>query len=170
MEKEIIKFGGRLTYKEFKTFNRYHSKRIVQIGFLTLWIIVFLINLTSMSWILSLTISLIIAILTVALIKILLNFHFRKEFRSDQILKKGAQFVVNDSGVTILRENSKTQYEWNDIFSFQQYKELFLLYVSKNKAIVIPRRYFNSVQESQLFKQLIAKNLTQKLITNDLGN
>ncbi|WP_176557807.1 YcxB family protein [Sporolactobacillus terrae] len=162
MEKEVMKFGGRLTYKEFKTFNRFHLKRIVQISFITLWITVFLINLTNKSWIPSLTISLIIAILTILLIKILLNARVRKEFRSDQVLKKDAQFVVYDSGITILRENSKTHYDWTAISSFQQYKALFLLYVSKNKAIVIPRRYFSSVQEIQLFKQLIAKNLSQK--------
>ncbi|MCO7125450.1 YcxB family protein [Sporolactobacillus shoreicorticis] len=163
MEKEIIKFGGRLTYKEFKMFNYYHSKKIVRIGFLTLWITVFLINLTSMSWIPSLIISSIIALLTMTLIKVLLNFRISKEFRSDQVLKKDAQFVVHGNGVTILREKSKTQYDWNDIISFQQYKELFLLYVSKNRAIIIPRRYFNSVQESQLFKQLMATNLSKKI-------
>ncbi|MCO7176505.1 YcxB family protein [Sporolactobacillus kofuensis] len=163
MDNEVMKFGGRLTYKEFKKFNHYHLKKIFQITFVAIWIICFLINLISMSWIPALVISLIITILAIILVRILLIFRVRNEFQSDRVLKKEVQFVVHDNGVNILIENSITQYDWNDIISFQQYKEeLFLLYVSKNKAIVIPRRYFSSVQDIQLFKRLISTNLSKK--------
>ncbi|MET1248514.1 YcxB family protein [Sporolactobacillus sp. STCC-11] len=117
-----------------------------------------------MSWIPSLTISLIIAILTITLIRFLLNFRIRKEFQSDQVLKKDAQFIVYGSGVTILRRNSKTQYSWNDIFSFQQYKELFLLYVSKKtKQLLFLEDILVQFRKSNYLKQLMATNLSKKI-------
>ncbi|WP_083270565.1 YcxB family protein [Bacillus marinisedimentorum] len=54
--------------------------------------------------------------------------------------------------------------EWGDISVAKEDKDMFRLYVSKNKAIILLKRFFDSNDQKNVFKTLIKKNLESKKI------
>ncbi|WP_353733608.1 YcxB family protein [Rossellomorea vietnamensis] len=54
--------------------------------------------------------------------------------------------------------------EWNDILKVREHPDMFQLYISRNKAILLPNSYFNSKADKEKFKQLIYKNVSKEKV------
>jgi uncharacterized membrane protein (DUF485 family) len=164
-ENKGITFGGTLSAKEFIRYNFYHSKKFIILYF---WLILLMslgflgIKFSGQGIALTLIGSLITVVIGIPIFCIVIYFRARKEFNSDQLIKSEIQYVANDDGINQKRGKSNSYFEWNDIISSYEDKELFRLYVSKNKAIIIPKRYFSSEEDLLLFKRLITKHLNLK--------
>lgn len=50
---------------------------------------------------------------------------------------------------------NKNEYQWTGIVKVRNYKKYILVYVTKNLAYIIPKKYFNSKQEQDEFLEFI---------------
>ena len=94
----------------------------------------------------------------------LIFLRIRKEYNSDRMIKSELSYTINKEGIKQKIRRSTTYYEWEDIFKVCEKKDMFLVYVSRNKAILLPKRYFNLDDEIVTFKNLVRDRLTEKKI------
>jgi len=98
------------------------------------------------------------------LAKVLLRWKGIKEFKSDQLMKREHTYHFDESGITQVRGRSHGYYEWSDMLKVKGHKRMFLIYLSKNKAIPLPDRFFKSHMEMDLFKKIVSENMDSKKV------
>lgn len=73
-------------------------------------------------------------------------------------------YIFGDDGIHQKRINSNSYYDWDDIRSIYEYRDMYLLYVSKYNAIILPKRFFETENKRDLFKKVVCDNVaTQKV-------
>ncbi|MCG1021419.1 YcxB family protein [Sutcliffiella horikoshii] len=80
-----------------------------------------------------------------------------KEYRSDPLMQQEVFYTINAEGIYQIVGRSEMLTRWDDILSIHETKNLFLFYISKNKAIVIPQKFLLK-NEMQRLRQLIKEN------------
>ncbi|WP_066190363.1 YcxB family protein [Gracilibacillus timonensis] len=76
-------------------------------------------------------------------------------------------YKINGSGITqIISPYTNTYFDWNNIIKGYENEDMFRLYISNNKAIILPKRFFKSKEDIMAFKQLISAN-TDKVKLRD---
>jgi hypothetical protein len=151
---------GKLTYEDFKMYNLYHTKRHTYFfigGFMILGFVYTYITLPA--FLFSLYMSLMGGGIGFLAHRIALNIRTRREYKSDQLLQKDCSYTINNTGISKKVNRTTTFLEWNYVQSAHEYQEMFCLYMSKNKAIVLPKSFFNSTSDIQLFKELVRQQL-----------
>lgn len=106
--------------------------------------------------------SLIIAIVA-TLFVIILSFYrtvwlYRKKFKKDRLLKEKVTYKIDLKGIEASRERGSVFMYWSDYSSIKEYQDLFLLYISDTQAQIIPEHCFQTEEDKQQFKLLIANN------------
>ncbi len=61
-----------------------------------------------------------------------LRFRLRNEFKSEQLLKNEIRDIVSNEGLY-----QRTNIGWQDIIQVYDHPDMFRLYLSKNKAIIL---------------------------------
>ncbi|WP_420796986.1 YcxB family protein [Alkalihalobacterium alkalinitrilicum] len=54
---------------------------------------------------------------------------------------------------------SNNFFDWSDIHFEREYEMMFLLYISKHKAIILPKRFFELNDDIDLFKIIVSKHV-----------
>ncbi|MFD1361408.1 YcxB family protein [Lentibacillus salinarum] len=163
-ENNEVSINGKLTYEDIKKYSKYHSQKIVVSYFLISAVVslaVFMLILpVSLYWVclIYLPISLIISTASTLTLVFLARLNSRREYESDRTAKSEVTYVINNQGILQKRGKSNTHFEWDDIIKAYENKELFRLYISKNKAIVMPKRFFNTKNDVELFKNIVREN------------
>ncbi|CAN7268805.1 YcxB family protein [Rossellomorea sp. LjRoot5] len=174
--KEVLTVRGTLTFKEYKKFSSFHSRRWVIWFTLSTFILFFALSIYflynpgdifsfgEMAAILfvSSTVSVFISVIFFLYAKAVIRIKATREYKSDQLIKKEFIYTFSEEGINQNRGRSINYIEWNEIVFVREDPPMFLLYVSKNKSIVIPRRFFESIEELKLFKQIIRENVPSK--------
>ncbi|MBM7587638.1 hypothetical protein JOC86_004212 [Bacillus pakistanensis] len=166
--KEIL-ISGTLNYKEFKKYFRYHTRKLVWGYFLFVVVLFLFLFRDSMfedwfSVVFTLVLSFILSGVFTLILMFLMQMRVRKEYKSDQLIKNQITYRISDEGIHQKNGRSNAYFEWGNIISAHEHKELFLLYISKNKAVVLPKRYFNSSEEISSFKKVVGKNVLTKKV------
>ncbi|RCW66945.1 YcxB family protein [Saliterribacillus persicus] len=165
-----ISIAGTLSYADFKKYNSYHRRKIV-IGYFAFAFLAFFYILSNgitsngvsvypLAAILSFVAS---ATLTLILI-LLLGIRIRREFKSDQIIKNEISYVINNEGINQKIRRSNLFIDWSDLLVAKEDHDMFRLYISKNKAMILTKRFFNSTEEINTLKTLIKNNLNSKKV------
>ncbi|MYL22049.1 hypothetical protein GLW04_19425 [Halobacillus litoralis] len=168
-EKEVLAKGN-LTFEDYKKHNLHHHKKMM-IGY---FIFVFLVGL----WLSSLFItgglvaviplylffSTLIACFFTLVLAGLLHLRVRKEYSSDQLLQNELRYIINEDGINSKVRKSNTYFEWNDFIAVLEHEDMFRLYTSKNKGLVIPKRYFSTKEDIIFFKKLVTRNMDSKKV------
>ncbi|WP_066190358.1 YcxB family protein [Gracilibacillus timonensis] len=162
---------GALTYDEFKKYNMYRLRKIL-IGF---FFITFFLEVC-LCWILykMQNLPFIFYIGTCLFASGLVTFlafktykkRIKKEFNNDRLASKEMTYTINQEGINYQVGKSQVCIEWGDIVKGAEHKDMFCLYISSIKAIVLPKRYFKSDEDIMAFKQLISTN-TDKVKLRD---
>ncbi|EQB36293.1 MULTISPECIES: YcxB family protein [Virgibacillus] len=114
------------------------------------------------AWITIILSSLTASFITVPLIlilKFILRIRVRKEFQSDTQIRHDLSYLISEQRIHQKRGSSNTYFEWGDIFKAYEHKKMFRLYVSRNKAILLPKRFFKTNKDIELLKNMVHKNL-----------
>ena len=162
--------AGTFTYEDYKKHNNYHQKKMVisfAIFAFLIGMIVFPLNMSG-SWIIIIPIffvvSLIISAIGTLFLIGLLRLRVRREFKSDQLIKNEIRYSITNEGINQQVKRSNSHLEWSDFISAFEHKDMFRLYISKHKAIVLPKRYFASKEDRISFKQIIETNMPSKKV------
>ncbi|KSU63674.1 hypothetical protein AS034_05350 [[Bacillus] enclensis] len=165
---------GTLTAKEYKKFSSFHTSRWILWITISTYIVLFLgliyiqynpgdiFNFGDMAAILliSSTVSVCITALIFLYAKVIIRVKATREYKSDQLIKNELIYTFSDTGIIQKRGRSISAIDWNEIVSIKEFAPMFLIYVSRNKAMVIPKRFFESDEKIKLFKKMINENVT----------
>ncbi|AGY82886.1 YcxB family protein [Carnobacterium inhibens] len=114
-------------------------------------------------WVLIAIFAVIIA-LGAALLYSLLKRRTRKEYESDPLTKKEKLYVINEEGISYAVGGSFVQYLWKDFRKVREYKNLFILYVLPQRAVLIPFSLFESPQDVEKAKEIIKNQVDSRNI------
>lgn len=164
---ENIHVSGKLTMKDFIKYNHYHLGRLLKVYFVFCFIILFLIFQIPMSGDFMLIVlfaggpSLLLSGMLYYFAKLTRRHQAVKEYKSDQLIKHTISYTFDSTGIKQNVRKSNNQYEWADFLKAREHKEMFLLYLSKNKAIVLPKRFFQTDDWMERFKTLVSQNMSE---------
>ena len=156
---------GIVNLKEFKRYNKYHVRKREMTCFflsLVLFFITFYVSMTGdfLSVIIfSILFSVITSILLTFVIKLINIRAAMKEYKSESKIKSEMIYIFNSEGIRLKTESSDALFRWEEIQRAIQKKEMFILYVTTIKAIVIPKRFFCTEEDIELFKGIVLENM-----------
>jgi hypothetical protein len=170
-EKDTLILRGTLTKKEYKKHGDYHFKKILHTIFLSFMIFSFLTFVIGtwnaedldnvFSYIFFALFSLVLSSVLLIGLKIITKLKASREYKSDPLVKKEITYIISSQEIHQKIGKSNNYLEWEQIRTAYENTEMFRLYVSRAKAIVLPKRYFASEEEIKLLKRLITKNLSK---------
>ncbi|MBA2175984.1 YcxB family protein [Halobacillus locisalis] len=165
-EDKGVSVEGVLSFEEFKTYNHYHTKKLRR-GFFIATLILFtlmIFNVIDAIWFTQLFWALVFSLIPAGFIVGVMNLgvHRRssKLYHSDPKLKKTMTYAFREDGIHLTTEKSYNYFEWSDLVSVYEYEEMFVLYVSKTKAIVLPKRFFETEKQQERFNQFVHERIT----------
>ncbi|WP_079478882.1 YcxB family protein [Halobacillus salinus] len=104
-------------------------------------------------------VSLIPASLTLITSKIALNHRSASEYKSDPTLRSAITYTFGEEAIKQEKGESTSYFGWNDILSVQEHRGMYLLYLSKYKAIVLPKRFFETEAQQDSFQDVVASHV-----------
>jgi hypothetical protein len=169
-EMQTVSFGGTLSLEEFKKYNMYHMKtfniQFMVLSFIFSFLFFYLMNLQVEFYSLIFLSLLAVIITKFLIINKVVELRSKREFESDKIIQNEIRYIADDCGINEAIKKSKALIEWDDIILIKKYNDMYCLYLSKNKAIVIPKRYFDSIEKIQLFERIINDNFPPEKVKN----
>ncbi|WP_226681965.1 YcxB family protein [Sutcliffiella horikoshii] len=164
MENNEIKVSGLISEEAMKEYIVFHSNR-TRIWYVILAILLYSvllqIALPDVSIVFILVASLFMGIIVWFMVPKMYSKKGIKEYRSDQLMQQEVFYTINAEGIHQKVRRSEMLTRWEDIFSIHETKNLFLFYISKNKAIVIPQKFLLK-SEMQRLRQLIKEKENSK--------
>ncbi|WP_353958598.1 YcxB family protein [Sporolactobacillus laevolacticus] len=161
-----IEFGGTGSFDDYKKLVFYARRKSLIIMMTCYFLVLFFIIMTTIPlvWFVSAILSLIATFAVFILAVLLLYFRIKREYASNKSMKQEIRYVANKDGLTQTKGVSKVHYEWDDLISAYEYKDLFRVHVSKFLAIVLPKRFFKNDDDISEFRRLIRASMPEKKV------
>ncbi|ADU32150.1 YcxB family protein [Evansella cellulosilytica] len=164
-----LKVTGALTYEDFKKYNELHQRNT----YISFFVIASLLTgllfnqpLSETSLVFRLPMLLFLAVVFATfgtlLLRSLILLRVRNEFKTAKFIKREITYDISDEGITQLTNRSNVTVEWSDILKAHEHPAMFRLYISKNQAHVIPKRFFTSEEDIGVLRTLLKNNLPQE--------
>ncbi|OBZ08424.1 hypothetical protein A8L34_24265 [Bacillus sp. FJAT-27264] len=83
----------------------------------------------------------------------------KKAFESDNQSKLPQSYVISDEGIRHQSDSSSGHVKWEEIYKIGETATLFAFFVSANQALILPKRFFQSEEDKQFFKELARKHM-----------
>jgi hypothetical protein len=170
--RDSLMLSGTISQRDLVNHNRYHFQRfnriLLGISFV-LFMGIFLtfilgveedMGVKGFLLLFSLIISVIISYLLFLWARLVNRIRAAKEYKSDQLLQNEIFLSVSSEEIQQKVRRSVNHFQWSDILAAHEHKDMFRLYISKNKAILIPMTFFTSKEELEQLKSLIRKNVS----------
>lgn len=160
VDKEVV-LKGTLQFNDYRTYYMtYSRKRIIAATIASMVLaIVFYSYKNIFSFFGTVIYALFLGVVTGVLVFIIDYYKSKRTFKSETLIQMEQEITVNQQGIQLKTERSDSLFLWSDIVKAIQYKGLFLFYVSNVRAVVIPARFFQSIDSLQDFKFLVNKYL-----------
>ena len=71
-------------------------------------------------------------------------------------------YSFNEHGIEVKSTHSELHYEWAAVTRAKQSANLFVLYLSRYSAIILPKRCFTTPEQLSSFVGLVSQNVTRK--------
>ncbi|OIJ14539.1 hypothetical protein BKP35_06590 [Anaerobacillus arseniciselenatis] len=157
---------GQLTYEEFKQYSEYHTKKILMRYFISVFLIMFIAIYITMfeefGWFLTVALPLSITYIGFVFLKFILKMINKRHYDQNPMLKQKMKYVISTKTIRLNSEQLQSKYSWEEIRSTIEYRDMFLLYVTKTSALILPKRYFQTKEDISQFKALLQDRLEAK--------
>ncbi|WP_404348181.1 YcxB family protein [Sutcliffiella horikoshii] len=94
--------------------------------------------------------AVVISIATRFLLSTVINWKAATEYRSDRRMHNDIHLEVSPDGIIQTLSNSQADFTWDNILSIYETQTAFLFFFSKNKAIILPPKYFGHEEKEKL--------------------
>lgn len=163
-ESKEITAKGSLAFAQYMKFIMYRQRKtffIVSIVSLPMFIVLYngldIINVHSLS-IFDYVLVLLSSLIYVLLILLGMFFKFFREYKSDSLIRQEMTYILTSNSISQVTKKVTATYYWNDFITIKEQKDLFLLYLSKTRAMVIPKTFFKNTEDIRQFKQFVKDN------------
>jgi len=83
----------------------------------------------------------------------------KKAFESDNLAQQAQTYTISDDGIEYQSESGQGRMKWEDLHKIGETLNLYVLFVSSNRALLIPKRSFPTAAEATAFKDLARKHM-----------
>lgn len=163
--KIILEFTG--TFSELKKYSFYVLRKKILYGFIGMFIFYTLLDMglsQRMCTSKDLLRSLIVSIFLVSVFCISMYIRIWKAYFKDPLLKLKKTYTLSNHGINITTSQSEMAVSWEEIIKIKELNDMFIFYVTSCIGIMLPKKYFKSQDEINLFKALIQKEAKTKNI------
>ena len=172
-------FNGKVTFSDYKQFNRTYSNR----GFIKYFRIVLYSGLIifigftifpekdifldifkkSPAEFIKLFIPLIFLILFIIIFnKIIMPLIYKRHYNGNKMLQYTQNIKINENNITISTDNSNTVYQKSDINKILYDKDSVYIFIGINIGNIIKKRFLENENDFDTFKQFIKDNYGKK--------
>jgi hypothetical protein len=74
--------------------------------------------------------------------------------RLDDSLKEEQSYKISTDEINIANKTMEQRIKWKDIYKVKESKKSFFIYLGSTEALIIPKRFFRSENEIELFRKL----------------
>ncbi len=163
-ESKEITAKGSLAFAQYMKFIMYRQRKtfsIVSIVSLPMFIVLYngldIINVHYLS-IFDYILVLLSSLIYVLLILLGMFFKFFREYKNDSLIRQEMTYILTSNSIRQVTQKVTATYYWNDFITIKEQKDLFLLYLSKTRAIIIPKTFFKNTEDIRQFKQFLKDN------------
>lgn len=166
---ENISFSGKIEFEEYKKYNIYHSRKSYVVKFFILFIsylamifglgVGYEIQSEARRILYMTSISFVLSIMTILFLVLNLFRRVKKVFISSNRVNLEQYYTVVEEGIKCKNDRGETIVSWEDIVKVCKYKEIIIVYTSIAQALVIPKRFFNSEDEFEVFQRIFKEKL-----------
>ena len=104
-------------------------------------------------------------VLVLALITALIPYRIaRRHLRDRSYLHKPIAWVFDSEAISSAGTGISSRIAWGLLKRVRETKSMFLLYHSRDAAVIVPKRFFRSLDEMDRWRQLVAAYVDPKLI------
>ena len=173
LENDKIEVRVKLEYQDLKKFGirQYYSgitgKLITFLGIIALIMLPFEIipsyqEIGVMSFV-SYFPSMIIVILFLVVMPITIKFKYKKLLTSDKFIREEQTYTFSKSGFIVCSDSTKFSYKWDEVYKAISANQNIVIFISKNKALIIPLRIFEvDTRRIEEFRNMLIRNLPRK--------
>jgi len=79
----------------------------------------------------------------------------RRSYKQRKDLQRECTFAATDAGLSSSNQNAQGVKPWEDYLKWKEGKLVFLVYLSDNMFQIIPKRFFDSAEEINAFRQIV---------------
>ena len=152
MNNEIV---GKLKFRDYLCCVLHKEKKIIILQVIITVIIVFLLLPKNTSLILGLFLYVFFAFLSVIFMCLVIFNRVRKNYKTlDKRFHKKI-IKINEDGIEYGTKGNPGIFQWSDIRKGVFLKEMILLYISTEEAILIPRHFFSTLEEAKKWEFFI---------------
>ncbi|UMZ72571.1 YcxB family protein [Natranaerofaba carboxydovora] len=160
VETELI-LEGNITTKEYIEFRYFNQRRLLLSVIAAFTLLIFVLYLLSTAGLFR---SLMISISCMAVMYIAMRLLFlyvpKKELEKDKLLREKMQYVINKDGIIQkVKDKSRTDLTWKDLSFIKELSNSFVIYLPRKQAFLIPKSFFKSKQEEDIFREIVQRNL-----------
>lgn len=166
-EESILIFQGKLQVDDLKKMNiyRFHMrKKGYTLFLLTFFSLFFLYARYRMRFSLATTLLIMLGGIVIGCMVgfLFLNKRLAKEYALDPAANGLFIYTVTESGIHMKSEHISQFMVWSGFGSLFEYSDMFILSVTTIKVVPIPKRFFNSQEEIDTFRNIAHKKIIGK--------
>lgn len=90
----------------------------------------------------------------------LLNWKFLQKYNKNFVVKEIRNVEINDTQLSLVLDSYREIRSWENYIKFVESSKIFLLYYSKEKYQIIPKRAFTTTSDLELFRNLLQNKIT----------
>jgi hypothetical protein len=167
----LVTVSGYLSIRDYKEYNLLHSRLN---NFFVRFVFYFLIffgttlvvtkinnnELSINSIVIFILSGLGVSILAVSLVVSIRNIKLKRIFQSDKFINKEYIYNFGDNGMEINSESSNSFIEWSEIYKIKENNKLIVIYIGKNRGMVLPKTFFKNEEELNQLKEIMRNKLS----------
>ncbi|KMJ57230.1 hypothetical protein AB685_17665 [Bacillus sp. LL01] len=158
--REEVSVSGIVSFEDYNTYVSFHWRKMRLMftlisAFLYIPITTYLVYLPFIGRLIG---AVVLGLIVWYMIPVLNKFKVKQEFNSDQLIKNEIFITVSKEGVQQKVRKSEANLEWSDIVAIHETKDMFVFYISKNKAILIPQSFLMDGSEKEKLREVIREN------------
>ncbi|WP_066501556.1 YcxB family protein [Abyssisolibacter fermentans] len=88
----------------------------------------------------------------------IINKISKKSFEKNKLIKRPLKYIIDDLGFRVISTNGENEYKWRELIAVKETKLYLALYITKNKAFIIPRKFLeNRLDLIRFIKSKVSK-------------
>ncbi|AZN39360.1 YcxB family protein [Paenibacillus albus] len=163
-EEMLFKGVYTLSLKEYRAFTLYHQRN--QLRFYPVFIfLVFSVtvlfsggHISDWAYFVPIGVGVAVAVSLLSYLSVIFRTH--RVYKSNKIIQKDQTIELSERGLHLTSVNSTSWIEWTDVYKAVESKSQYLIYISKNQAVVVPKEKVDHIKLSAVLQTFMdAKKL-----------
>lgn len=166
----FMEIKTKIQFQDLKDFYFYHYKKKI-IGYY-FFLIAVCVGTTAfleiqngeydlVTFIISFALGAIISLIMSFLYVLYLLWFGKRLLKSNKLYKYEQTYRFDAEGIFNKSEVGEAQIKWNDLYKVAETKKVFLLYISRYQAFIIPKKEIKEDKEIQYLKDLLRKSVSK---------